>query len=149
EEVLPPTTIEREFHARGHVLAPDRSPIPGAIVQINAGLFGESMPQWTVTGADGSFDLRYNALTCRELGVSYGGTFAQIEDSNPKEECETRWSRSQDLVISRATRLVFQTEGVAPASVRAYWWHDSIGWAEFPQRPWISRVGYPPPVYKI
>jgi hypothetical protein len=149
EETLPPATIEREFHARGHVLAPDRSPIPGAIVEINAGFFGQSMPRWTVSAADGTFDLRYNALACLELGVSYGGTFAQIENSNSKEDCETRWSRPQDLVISRTSRIVFQTEGVDPASVRAYWWHDSIGWSKFPQHPWISRVGYPPPVCKM
>ena len=132
EVLLPPATLEREFRASGQVLAPDGSPIQGAVVGLNDFFLGRTAPQWTASGTDGRFDLRYTSSACTNPSVSFGDSdFISIEGQRFDEKCDERWKNSRDLVISQASRLVFKITGTDPAAVRAFWWHDSFGWQPF------------------
>ena len=145
-----PSSIEREFRARGRVLASDGSPLSGAIVSIHSFPWTETMPQWTVSTEDGGFDLKYQALSCGEPIITYGGNYARRASLDSHEECESRWSRPQDVVIAETTHLAVQVEGVDVASVRASWWHGSLGWTAFSSlRPLISSENYPPLLVKV
>jgi hypothetical protein len=152
EEMLAPEALEREFRARGRVLAPDRSPIPGAVVGLAPFFPREAMPQWTVTDKDGTFDFKYVALHCMDIAVSYGDSdyIRHEKPTGVTEPCESWWSRPQDLVIAQATSLAIAVDGVGPASVRASWWHDSFGWTEFSSlRPWVSLTAFQTYILKL
>ena len=151
EALLPLAALDREFRASGRLLAPDGNPIEGAFIGLNDFFLRRSSPQWTTSGADGHFDLKFRASVCNEPSVSYGdGDFVRIENQNIKEPCDDKWKKPRDLVIAQATRLVFKIEGADPSAVRAYWWHDSFAWQSFGSlQPWISLGGFRDMVVKV
>jgi hypothetical protein len=148
EGQLPPIAIHREFRVSGRLLAPDGSPVEGAVVGVGDFPFRQVTPEWTATGADGAFHFTYTAPACSFPAIFHGDYVGYVRKE--KLECDVQWGMPRDLVMSEAARLAIELAGVARVGARAYWWHDSFGWRSFSSLdPWISLSNAGPMVVKV
>lgn len=143
----PRMTITREFRATGRVLAPDGSPVEGAIVNTFHLPPWNLRLNWVRSGSDGKYDLRFRSTMCLAPAISYGDTdywnLYRAERNAPRIPCEERLRGPRDIVMPQASQLSIHVEGVDASRVRAYWWHDSFGWQRFPSlRPWVSASSF-------
>ena len=141
-----PTPVEREFRATGSIQAPDGSPVAGAFVNVNDIAFGEVMPQWVLTGAQGEYDFRIRSRECPVPVVSYGDTdywyIYQIQQDGREIPCEDLLRNPREAVMPFSARLTIRVQGVDPSRMSVSWWHDSFGWQRFASiQPWLPTAG--------
>jgi len=145
ESTVPVADVAKQFTAAGRVVAPDGSPVEGALVNVKGLPFERIVARWTRSDARGNFRLPYSSLACVQPTVSYGDSDYWFDrDANRSAEpCEVRWQNPRDIVMPMATRLNLKITGADPTAARAYWWHDSFGWQRFSSlQPWISLGGF-------
>ena len=143
----PATTLTREFKVSGRIVGPDGSPIEGAIVSTFNLPPRSSMMQWTRTGSNGGFDLKYTLTNCTEPSVSFGDSdYWNLNFSKPSLRnisCEDWLQKPQTIVMPNPSQLTIQVSGLdTTTKVRAAWWHDSFGWQRFASLgPWVPAWG--------
>lgn len=141
EAMAPERSFEREFRAQGRLLAPDGSPIHGAVAGMIRFLGIEKVvPAWAFSDREGKFDLRYRALECRNpvflIGSPSPWYFGPADD---KEPCEQTWAASRDVVIEDAVQLILKPSGIDHSEVQAFWWRPPSGWQPFHSlQPWVA-----------
>lgn len=140
-----PASEGREFVMSGRIVAPDGSPVAGAIVSNFNEPVDTGQKTWTRSGDDGKYTLRYRGPKCILPNVSYfDSDYLYSFGWQPNVVCEKWLESPQTLTLRRATRLALRVTGsVDPSKAKADWWHESFGWQRFSSlRPWISLDGF-------
>jgi hypothetical protein len=152
EAILPSAPILREFQATGRVLAPNGTPVEGAFVLVNDIPDRRVRPAWAATDAQGTFHLTYQSVECISPSVSYPTGdfwFADFDPQGTPASCEEKWRTPHDLPMRYASRLSIAVDG-GGADVRAYWWHDSLGWQRFSTlQPWLALNSFGDRLIKV
>ncbi len=133
ESEAAPLRVLREYTLAGKVIAPDGSPVAGALIS-EWGIPLSNRPlHWTWTAANGEFHLPITDTNCYPPSVAFGSADF-LPDSffaATPAPCERLPVRPSEIRLLSSMQLLLQVTGLAPIAVSASWWHAGFGWRPF------------------